>query len=432
VEGFMRNIETRNAIRSLDKDIAAFAKSVGWAVKGEVNKNKYLTFDMDACRDEIASLRSRVADISKADPVHEVLAGHFSDFIDQAEQNLSRPQKSDVVRADDEVVKVTEEEYRNQLKNYIGVDLDEILSWYESENEKTRAEALEIANRLHSPVKSTAEVNELLFKYAGPCDNATEMLMRANDYLVRTRKGAKEHIWLPEDEKCECVAVDVKYKDSYPWGGYSSDKPLHYPLYNTMFLNIYNYKNVTDGWIKINALHEAYPGHHAQYVRCMADPIPETLKRGAKSVTFSEGVCIRTERVFEHVFAEDPYYPLMVAQRRHHTSTRIKVDLWLFYFGKTIGECVELYMKEMGFDRKTARAQVQAHENVMGYFTSYYFGMKKLEDWERENGWEQKAYTEELFSNGRMALETFERILKLTPEERYSLQHDYASLVQFK
>jgi len=336
-----------------------------------------------------------------------------------------------LARADDETIPITREEYRETLKSNIGVNLDELLSWYEEENEKTRAESLALANKLKGPVKSTAEVSDILFKYAGPCDSPEEMFRRVDVYLKRARAAAHQYVWLPEDEICECVPIPEQLKDSYPWGGYSGDYPSKYPLYNTMFLNNFNYTAITDGWIKINALHEAYPGHHVQFLRTAIDPIPETMKRGAKHIPISEGTCIRTEREFEFVFAEDPFYPLMVAHRRHHTSTRIKVDLWLHYFGKTIGEACDLYEKEMGFDRKTARAQVQAHENGTGYFTGYYYGMKKICDWERQYGWDSREYTELLFSVGRVSMETFEKILKLSPQDRHSLLHDFASLIQF-
>jgi len=353
-------------------------------------------------------------------------AEYVGKMIDEKGNSL-RP----AIRADDEVIEITQEEYRNALKNNIGVDLDEILSWYEYENAKTRLESLDIAGKIGHNVKSTAEVSDLLFKHAGPCDSPEEMFLRANLYLKRARAAAHDYIWLPENEVCECVPIPEQLKDSYPWGGYSSDWPSRYPLYNTMFLNNHNYTAITDGWIKINALHEAYPGHHAQFLRAAIDPIPETMKRGAKHVAHTEGVCIRTERAFEFVFPEDSYYPLMTAHRRHHTSTRIKIDLMLNYFGKTIGEACNLYQKEMGFERKTARAQVQAHENMTGYFTSYYYGMKKICDLEKQLCWDKREYTELLFSYGRISLDTFEKIVKLNPNDRHSLRHDFASLIQF-
>jgi len=354
----------------------------------------------------------------------------YISYVGNLIESKGEPPKATVL-ADCDVIPVTQEEYRAALKNNIGVDLDELLSWYEYENAKTRAESLELASKLQGHVSSTAEVNDILFKYAGPASSSEEMFARANTYLKRARAAAHDYIWLPHDELCECIPIPPQLKDSYPWGGYNSDYPSRYPLYNTMFLNNFNYTAITDGWIKINALHEAYPGHHAQFIRASIDPIPETMKRGAKSVPLSEGTCIRTERVFEFVFAEDPYYPLMVAHRRHHTSTRIKIDLMLHYFGKTIGEACDLYEKEMGFDRKTARAQVQAHENMMGYFTSYYYGMKKICDWEKQYLWDKRDYTELLFSVGRVSMETFENILKLNPDQRHRLLHDYASLIQF-
>jgi hypothetical protein len=337
-------------------------------------------------------------------------------------------------KADNECLKLDRDEYRSSLKNNVGVNLDELLEWHEAEVEKTRSEALTIANSLklaECPVKSMRAVSEILFKYAGPCETPEEMFRRADIYLKRAQAAAHEYVWLPEGEICECLHIPEHLKDSYPWGGYASDYNSRYPLYGTMFLNNHNYKAITDGWIKINALHEAYPGHHVQFIRTAIDPLPETVKMGSRHITLTEGMCLRTERAFEFVFPEDPFYPLMVAQRRHHTAVRIKIDLMLYYFNKTIGEACDLYEEELGFDRKTARAQVQAHENTKGYFTSYYYGMKKICEWEKFYGYDKREYTELLFSAGRVSLDTFESILKLSEEDRHSYLHDFGSLLQF-
>ena len=93
------------------------------------------------------------------------------------------------------------------------------------------------------------------------------MFERANEYLKRTRALAHEYVNLPEDESCLCVEISDSCKDSYPWGGYEGGDFTVRPIRGQMFLNNYNYQNVTDGWIKLNALHEAYPGHHVQIGR---------------------------------------------------------------------------------------------------------------------------------------------------------------------
>ena len=325
------------------------------------------------------------------------------------------------------------EAYRALLRDLRGVNLDELLSWGEAEMEKTRANCFKIAARLADDKgeprpETMAQVNDLLFKYAGPCGSPEEMFARAAGYLKRTRALAHEYVRLPEDECCQLVEIPWKLRESFPWGGFSSGDAKRRPITGQMFLNQYNYTAATDGWLKMDCLHEAYPGHHVQFVRTITDPIPETMKIGAKSIPLMEGMCHRTEHAFEFIYGEDPFYPLFVAYRRHHTAVRIQADLMLYYYGRPIEEAVRLYERELGFDRRSARGQVQAHEDRPGYFTCYYYGMKKLCDWEVQYGFEKKAYTELLFSLSNVSLETFEKLLKLTPQQRERFFHDFASL----
>jgi hypothetical protein len=183
--------------------------------------------------------------------------------------------------------------------------------------------------------------------------------------------------------------------------------------------------------MKMLTVHEAYPGHHCQFVRASVDHTPETIKMGAKSVPITEGLAHRSEPLFEFVFEEDPFYPLFVAYRRHHTSVRIKVDLGLRYFGRPIKEGVDLYVQELDFDRHVARGQVKAQEFMQGYFTCYYYGVKKLLEWEDQYKLDRRDYTETILSAGRMSLENFHKFIKLSAAEKYSFTHDFSSLIQY-
>lgn len=333
-------------------------------------------------------------------------------------------------------VKMEGEEYRSLLRKRLGVSLDELLVWQKEEVEKTRRDIFGIARNLDIPEvreggpRTMAEVKDILFRYEGPCESPEEMFRRAEEYLKRTRAIAHEYVRLPEDERCRCVPLPDCYKDSYPWGGYEGGDFRHMPYQGQMFLNQYNYQNINDGWIKLNALHEAYPGHHVQYVRTAMAETPETVKLGAKLVPLLEGTCLRTERAFQFLFAEDPFFPLFVAYRRHHAAVRIRVDIMLFCEGAPLEDAVRLYQEELGFDRGTARAQVQAHQNMPGYFTCYYYGMKKLSAWEKEYGFTKWDYTELLFSAGYIGLETFGDLLRLAPEERERYFHSFPSLLE--
>lgn len=362
-------------------------------------------------------LQDMAGRIAPEDPA-AVKAARANDESEEPPEDLSRRMKMDP------------EEYRTLLKKKLGVNLDELLEWHKEEMDKTRAEVFRIARSLDIPEnpETMQDIADILFKYEPPCSSAEEMFQRANDYLKRTRAVAHEYVNLPDDEICRCVPLPECCRAAYPWGGYEGGDFRYRPFQGQMFLNQYNVKNISDGWIKLNSLHEAYPGHHVQYVRTAVDARPETVKIGTKLVPVLEGTTLRTERAFQDTFSEDPFFPLFVAYRRHHGSVRIYVDLQMFYYGATLQDVIDIYQKELGFDYVTARKQVRSHEITPGYFTCYYYGMKKLTSWEKEYGYSKKDFTELLFSVGYICIDRVEEILRLTPEERFRLFHDFGSL----
>ncbi len=321
--------------------------------------------------------------------------------------------------------------FRALLQDELGVSLDAILKWHQEEVDKTRDECFEIASKLNLGAtphpKDMAGVADILNKFEGPCDTPDEMFVRMRGYLDRAQAECRKYIRMPE-EHVNVIPTPEQLKDNYPWGGYYGGCPRRRPMVGETILNVDNYKAVTDGWIRMCAVHECYPGHHMQWVRSVLDPLPETVKMGAKGVPLFEGTAHRSERLFEHVFPDDPFYPLFVAYRRHHTATRIKADLWLMYFGRPIEDVVQLYMDELGFDRWTARGQVKAQELMVGYFNCYYYGMKRLEELEAKYGYDKKTFTEYLFSIPHVSLETFERFLELYPEDKRRLLNDFPSV----
>ncbi len=384
--------------------------------------------EISILKDEETKVDAKFPDFSddEVKALKEAINNHYELLNVLAEEFSGGKTKIDELIVDDlsKTIKMEEDEYRTLLRKKLGVSLDELLSWSKSEMEQTRVGAFEIASKLEieeDAPKNMKEVNDVLFKYEGPCDSPEEMFRRVDVYLKRTRALAHEYVDLPEDEICICKEVPDCCKDSYPWGGYEGGDFTVRPFHGQMFLNNHNYRNITDGWIKLNALHEAYPGHHVQYVKTAISKTPETVKIGAKLVPILEGTCLRTERAFEFIFGEDPFFPLFVAYRRHHASVRIYVDLMLFYYGKTIEEAVKLYEEELGFTRETARKQVQAHQNMPGYFTCYYYGMKKICEWEEKYNYNKKDFTELLFSAGYISMDRFEELVKLSKgdQERY-------------
>ena len=315
------------------------------------------------------------------------------------------------------------DEYRDLLDRELGVDPDELLKWGDTEYEATREACLSLARSTAAAAgerepRDMREVSGLLNRRAGPCASPEEMFARAKEYMALTRKLAHSILPLPDDEECLIAQVPYALRHSFPWGGYSDGDEDARPLRGRMFLNGGNFRAVTDGWIRINCLHEAYPGHHVQFVRRAWDDIPGPMRLEARNVPLMEGMCHRTETAYAHVYGDAPFYALFAACRRHHTAVRVRADLMLYRDGAGAEDAARLYREEMGFDEGTARGQVQAQLDMPGYFTCYCYGLKRIEKMEKESGMERDGFTRLLFSWSAVSLDTFRTILSLTEEER--------------
>ncbi len=318
--------------------------------------------------------------------------------------------------------------YRNILSEELGVDLDSLLDWHEDEIAEQREGVLQLARRVRPSARTVKEAVDLLNEAAGPASSVPEMFARFRSYLDRAREAAKAYVDLPE-ESVRIAPVAEQHKAHYPWGGYGGGCHRRRPLLGEVFLNDSNLSAITDGWLKMMAIHECYPGHHVQFVRGVVDPLPETVKMGARSVPLTEGAAHRSERLFEFVFSEDPFYPLFVSYRRLHTVVRIKADLSLHYFGRSEKEVQELYARELGFDEAAAKGQVKAHQLMVGYFTTYYYGLKRISQLESVYSSGEKSFTNLLFSTGRVSLKTFEGFLALSEPDKRRFLTGFPSLL---
>lgn len=374
----------------------------------------------------------------------ELVSGELSDyFTDEREELdaafgsaaelLKRTADSLTVSAGKrETARPDKERYAEILRTHYGVDINELRQMCERDIEESRSRVLELA--AHLPVKEKPadmkETAEVLNRYAGAAESPEEMFARENEYLKRCRKAAHENVKLPDDEICFCRPIAHIAGITYPWGGYEGGDDQCVPVRGQMFLNQFNFRAVTDGWMKINALHECYPGHHVQYVRTLTDRTPETIKIDGNNIPLIEGTAIRSETAFMDVYADDPFYPLFAAYRRHHAAVRIRADLMLFEEQCEEEEAVRLYEEELGFDRGTAAGQVASQLVMPGYFTCYHYGLKKIEEWEKKYGYDRKTYTELLFSAGYISISAFHDYLQLSEEDKYRYSHDYPSMLR--
>ncbi|MFO8059398.1 MAG: DUF885 family protein [Bacillota bacterium] len=306
--------------------------------------------------------------------------------------------------------------YRERLMRVWGIDLEELLSWHEEEIEECAGRL----NAIGAEIDPDRDPYEILETDLPSRDRPEDMFPLMEGFVARAREHSLDYITLPEGEVCEVRPVPAQLRYSYPWGGYNGPDPLLGNLQGAVFLNEWNYRAVTLGWMEMMAIHECYPGHHAQKVKTAASSLPDSFKLSHlmnRSGPLNEGIAHRSETLLQHIFPE-PAFPLFVAYRRLHTAVRIKVDLVLHHFGRPVSDGVQIYQQYMRFSRDAARGQVRFQELWPGYMTIYYYGQKYLSDLQDRLGWDDETFTELIFSVGYSGLNVLEEIIRAAPEER--------------
>jgi uncharacterized protein (DUF885 family) len=310
------------------------------------------------------------------------------------------------------------------LDEVYGIDIRELLAWHREEVDRRRRDL----DRLARTIDPSRSAQRILEEDLAPYEDPAEILPRMREFVALARAQASRYVTLPEGEACEVWPVPEYLRDAYPWGGYfSGGDLLRGGLRGAVFLNVQNHRTLTRGWIKLNAIHECYPGHHAHFVKTAAGNMPGSFKIApmmSPSSAFCEALCMRSETLLRDIF-DDGRFPLFVLYRRLHTAVRVWVDLLLHHERASPERAADVYREQMGFGESVARGQVYAQLLTPGYFTVYHYGSLRLEEIERRSHASVSDFSERLFSSGKVSLRTFERLEALSATERNAILHGF-------
>jgi uncharacterized protein (DUF885 family) len=167
--------------------------------------------------------------------------------------------------------------YAETLRRVYGIEPAELLEWH-------REEVARCETSLHAVAASldpSRDPYQILETDLGPYDSPDAMFDAMVRFVALARERACDYITLPDREMCNVWRVPEYLRGSYPWGGYFSfGSALAGQPRGAVFLNVYNYRTITRGWVVLNAIHECYPGHHAQFAKTAVGDMPLSFKVG--------------------------------------------------------------------------------------------------------------------------------------------------------
>lgn len=323
---------------------------------------------------------------------------------------------ADVAHLEPTKYPVHELPYGELLDRVFGVSVDELAERTEDDVAALEREM----ERLAKDIKPGKTPREILNEDMTPYDSGEAMLAAMREMVEMTRDMCGEILPLPKGEVCHVKPVPPHLQDLFPWGGYSGPDALAGALEGTCYINDQNYRSITRGWLMNMALHEAYPGHHTQYVCASANAVPQTAKIShlySRASHALEGMAHRSEKKFQAIY-DDPVFPLFVVYRQLHTAVRILCELEINHYKHGIPAALTLYEKYMQFPEHVAKGQARLQTMWRGYMTSYFTGHRQFDAIQAEVGMSDEEFTRLLFTHGFLSVATLGRLARLSPEER--------------
>jgi len=278
--------------------------------------------------------------------------------------------------------------YEFYLKRYHLLDMDSavLLALGHREWKATLGLLEETAKKI-DPAKTWQTILEAMKKDHPKAGDLVETYKRevakARQFMID-----KKIVSLPEGEKLEIIETPAFERSSTPYAAYQAPGPLDTSRVGHFYVTPVDAKATPEEQeaqlaghnrydIPGTVWHEAYPGHHTQFVH--AKLISSKVRALNSSPLLSEGWGFYCEELaYETGYYTDPRERLMQLNWRLQRAARVICDVSLHTGAMTFEEAVKFLMDGVKMERPHAEGSVRAYTERPTYFMAYMVGMLEL------------------------------------------------------
>ncbi len=230
---------------------------------------------------------------------------------------------------------------------------------------------------------------------------------------ARAFLAARDLVTLPAIETLEVVETPVFLRHQVPFAAYCEPAP-HDPAqrgyyYVTPPADEEVLAEHDHAGIMNTCVHEAWPGHHLQFVTANLNPVARTLPRLLNpSATLYEGWALYSEGLMhEQGFLDRPAHRVLLLRDRLWRALRIVLDVEIHTRGLPLEAAADRMVRELGFPRAQALADLLWYTRAPTVPLGYATGWLLIEAARRRllaAGLSLKAFHDRLLSAGSIAL----------------------------
>lgn len=234
--------------------------------------------------------------------------------------------------------------------------------------------------------------------------------MRAAREFVRSHNL----VTLPAHERLDVIETPLFLRHQIPFAAYSEPTPndprQQGYYYVTPPADEAQLQEHNEAGIPLTCVHEAWPGHHLQFVTANGRPAARTLPRLLNpSATLYEGWALYCEQMMcEQGFANEPAQRFLLLKDRLWRALRVVLDIELHTRGLSVDGAADRMTAILGFPRAHALADLAWYTKAPAVPLGYATGAALINALRRTQGEQPgfvlKEFHDRLLSVGSIAL----------------------------
>jgi uncharacterized protein (DUF885 family) len=264
-------------------------------------------------------------------------------------------------------------------RHFLDVTADEVFRFGEELVSRTQAELNVVCRRLTGREDMGAVLQRLRAHH--PHRNELLNVYAAQMRAAREHVVAKALVTIPAVESLDVVETPAFLRHQIPFAAYSEPAP------NDPAQRGHYYVTVPDddealaehdfAGLEHTCVHEAWPGHHLQFVTANANPSSRTLPRLLNtSATLYEGWALYSEQLMrEQGFLAKPEQEFILLRDRLWRALRIVIDVGIHTREESLEHAAQRLVQHLGFPPAQAMAEVTWYSRAptvpLGYATGW-------------------------------------------------------------
>jgi uncharacterized protein (DUF885 family) len=278
--------------------------------------------------------------------------------------------KNDLLRRSDGDFKAGKENFEFYLKNNYLMDesSDQLTALGRIIFDRTKKQLVDVAKL----IDSTKDWKTVLGEAKNHHPSADKLLDEYKKETARARAFLlkKDLFVIPEGEKLQIIETPAFQRSTVPYAQYFSPAPFDknqtgqftvtpIDTSKTREEQDEQLKGHSHGDIVNTVVHEAYPGHHLQFV--YANQAESTVKKVLTSSIFSEGWALYSEELLSENGYYNPEERLIQLQWTLVRAARVLIDIGLHTGTMSFDDAVKMLTDEVRLDKPGALGEVKRY-----------------------------------------------------------------------